>query len=190
FKQFVNETGYKTRAEADGKGTMCLYGGGAQNPKYVWSNPKFAPGDDYAVGCLAWNDTIPFCEWLSKKENKRYRLPTEAEWEWACRAGSMSKFFFGDDENKFGEYARMHGSIHPVGTKKPNPWGLFDLYDAQFCYDWLFPYPTGTEADPRGPEEGRFRVIRGRDSADRFNGSPDYRMCHFGFRVVCEDVSP
>ena len=78
-----------------------------------------------------WNDAVRFCEWLSKKEGWPYELPTEAEWEYACRAGTTTAYSFGDDAKALGEYAWYNGNsgnhTHPVGEKKPNPWGLYDM---------------------------------------------------------------
>jgi len=101
-----------------------------------------------AVG-VSWYDAVAFCEWLSKKEGKPYRLPTEAEWEYACRAGTATEFWSGDHP--------------PADAGTPNPWGLRDLYDGtmEWCYDWHGPYQAGPQTDPVGPDRGLARVVRG-----------------------------
>ena len=92
--------------------------------------------------CVSWNDANAFCDWLSEKEGKKYTLPTEAQWEYACRAGSSTKFFFGDDDRELGQYAwynaNSKGKPHPVGQKKPNAWGLYDLEGnvSEWTADW------------------------------------------------------
>ena len=88
-----------------------------------------------------WNDAVKFCEWLSKKEGKPCELPTEAEWEYACRAGTTTAFSFGDDPKDLGDHAwyreQFREPHHPVGRKKPNPWGLYDMHGNvwQWCAD-------------------------------------------------------
>ncbi len=101
-----------------------------------------------AVG-VSWYDAVAFCEWLSKKEGKPYRLPTEAEWEYACRAGTATAFW--------------SGSRPPVDAGTPNPWGLRDLYDGtmEWCHDWHGPYRADPQTDPVGPDHGLTRVVRG-----------------------------
>jgi WD40 repeat protein/CubicO group peptidase (beta-lactamase class C family) len=201
FREFVEATKYKTEAERSPDGGIVGQpdGGRLTGPEFTWRHKDVSRGDDYPVGQMAWNDAVRFCEWLSKKEGKVYRLPTEAEWEWACRAGTATAHFFGD--GRFEDYAwvlsNSEGRSHPVGRLRPNPWGLFDLYGnhAEFCSDWYGDYPAGTVADPAGPAAGDFRVIRGGghfdaapDSGSRFSASPDFAMSHFGFRVACEAV--
>ena len=96
---FVDETGYKTEAEKDGKGG---YGWDEekkafrQDAKYTWLNPGFEQTDEHPVVNVSWNDAVAFCEWLKSKEGQAYRLPTEAEWEYACRAGTTTRYFSGD----------------------------------------------------------------------------------------------
>ena len=100
FRQFVADAGYRTEAERDGKGG---YGWNEEakkfetNPRYSWENPGFDQTDEHPVVNVSWNDAVAFTQWLSRKEGKLYRLPTEAEWEYACRAGTTSRYSFGDD---------------------------------------------------------------------------------------------
>ncbi len=91
--------------------------------------------------CISWHTCMQYCRWLSVKTGKTYRLPTEAEWEWAARAGTNTAYFFGEDPKDLGEYAwyseNSEDTPHPVGKKKPNPWGIHDIYGnvAEFCLD-------------------------------------------------------
>jgi formylglycine-generating enzyme required for sulfatase activity len=114
------------------------------------SDPHFAP---YAAG-VSWNDATAFCAWLSHKEGKPYRLPTEAEWEYACRAGTTTDFYFGDDASRLGDYAwyaaNSGGKYQKVGTKKPNAWGLYDMLGnvMEWTLDQYAPYPSAPQVNP------------------------------------------
>ena len=137
------------------------------------------------------------------KADEEYRLPTEAKWEYACRAGTQTAFSFGDDEKQLGEYAWFKGNAfkageiyaHKVGLKKPNPWGLHDMHGNvwEWCSDWYGEKLSGG-VDPIGPEKGSYRVFRGGGwrldpgfcrSADRsFSSHPSARGIILGFRVA------
>ena len=141
--------------------------------------------DDDAVTEVSWNDAVAFCEWLSKKEGKTYRLPTEAEWEFACRAGTTTVFHTGDAlpagfhswpndtgvRDRFFPDERMPPEYQPkptklslkVGRPPANAWGLFDMHGnvAEWCVDWYGPYEAAEQTDPLGRVDGDFRVIRG-----------------------------
>ena len=132
---------------------------------------EFKPAD-HPVGHFSWEDGVEFCRTLSSLPEERaaervYRLPTEAEWEYACRAGSKSEFSFGEDTSVVGDYAWFHDNSgdqpHPVGQKKPNAWGLYDMHGNvwEWCHDWFGEYDSGTGIDPRGPSTGVYRVNRG-----------------------------
>jgi formylglycine-generating enzyme required for sulfatase activity/serine/threonine protein kinase/Tol biopolymer transport system component len=208
FRAFVEATGYKTTAETHGNGLATFIGASQamakKGPEFTWRHKDLARGDDYPVGQVSWADAVEFCKWLSRKEGRTYRLPTEAEWEWACRAGSMANFHFGDDPEKLPDYAWFAGNSddhpHPVGTKLPNAWGLFDMHGnvAEHCSDWAGTRGWGAATDPVGPPTGQYRVIRStcfahpaEDLRSSFGGAyaPTGSMNHFGFRVVCEQVS-
>ena len=116
---------------------------------------------------VSWYDAVEFCRRLSDKTGKTVRLPTEAEWEYACRAGSKTRFPFGDSESALGDYAwcgsNSGGKTNPVGQKKPNAWGLYDMHGNvwDWCADWYGDYPKGAATDPQGPAAGRDRFLRG-----------------------------
>jgi formylglycine-generating enzyme required for sulfatase activity len=191
FAAFVKDTAFQTEGDKAGD-------------KIGWRNPGFDQTDDEPVVGVTWNDAEKFCRWLTRKEGRTYDLPTDAQWEYACRAGTTTVFFFGDDPKSLGDYA-WHGEnsgkrTHPVGGKKPNPWGLYDMYGnvREWCRDGLRPYATEAVEDPMGPEiiDGKpGRVFRGSDfggtawtcrSAGRLPRDATQRTNHSGFRVVCE----
>jgi formylglycine-generating enzyme required for sulfatase activity len=127
----------------------------------------FSSGKKPAIG-IGWYGGMVYCKWLSKETGKLYRLPTEAEWEYACRAGTTGKYSFGDDDSKLGDYAwytkNAKNMTHDVGTKKPNPWGIHDMHGnvAEWCLDWYgAKYPAGDEKDPKGAAEGKNHATRG-----------------------------
>ena len=170
---------------------------------------------------VSWEDARAFCAWLSKKEDRVYRLPTEAEWEYACRADSTTRFHFGDDEQKLLEYANIadaqlnaiipdlacleandgHLLPAPVGSYKPNAWGLYDLHGnvQQWCSDTFnLSMLNVTGAQPCIPNPA-LKVIRGgswRDepnrvrSAARTGMTGTYPSIIVGFRVLCENPKP
>ena len=139
-----------------------------QSPSY------FKGSDDLPVEQVSWNDAIAFCDKLSELEKgslggARYRLPTEAEWEYACRGGSTTRYSFGDDAARLGEFAWYNGNsdgkTHPVGQKRPNAWGLYDMHGNvwEWCQDGYEKdyYGHSPDADPLGPSQASARVIRG-----------------------------
>ena len=121
------------------------------------------------VESVSWDDCQEFIERLNQLGIGRFRLPTEAEWEYGCRAGTTTRFYWGNDPRKYiiNQYAwansRSFASTHPVGQKKPNPWGLFDMSGNvwEWCSDWYAPYPENHQIDPKGPENGNRKVFRG-----------------------------
>jgi len=134
FRQFVDQTGYKTDAEEDGKGgTGSIDGQGVQDPRFVWNtDPGFEQTDDHPVVNVSGNDAMAFCEWLSDKEGAEFFLPSEAQWEYACRAGTTTAWSYGDSDRTLQEYGwfggNSGGKAHPAGQLKPNGWSLYDMH--------------------------------------------------------------
>jgi formylglycine-generating enzyme required for sulfatase activity len=166
-------------------------------------SPTGFQGDARPVEQVSWEDAAEFCRRLGAREQKTYRLPTEAEWEYTCRAGSRAAFCYGDDDTRLGEFAWYDASAgaktHPVGSRKPNAWGIYDMHGNvwEWCQDWDGDdfYSTGPGTDPKGPSTGEYRVLRGGcwynrpvfcRSARRDSNRPDYRDDGIGFRVVLQ----
>ena len=137
------------------------------------NNPSYFKGTKRPVECVSWDDVQEFILKLNAREgHNRYRLPTEAEWEYACRAGSTGKYCFGNDESMVGEYVCCYegdrDETYPVGQKKPNAWGLYDMHGnvKEWCSDLLDHYSAGAVVDPQGPdapteEGGKNYMVRG-----------------------------
>jgi formylglycine-generating enzyme required for sulfatase activity len=175
-----------------------------QYQKVMGRNPSHFKGARNPVESISWEDAIEFCRKLSeipeeKKAGQVYRLPTEAEWEYACRAGTTTNFSFGDGDSILFEYAWFDENsakkTHPVGDKKPNDWCLHDMHGNvwEWCADWYGDYPKGAVTDPVGPVEGSHRVLRGGswilvaarcESAYRRRDTTDDRHNYYGFRVA------
>ncbi|MBI2930134.1 MAG: formylglycine-generating enzyme family protein, partial [Planctomycetes bacterium] len=136
-------------------------------------NPSNFKGADLPVENVSWDDCQEFLKKLNEKvkdqlKGKSTRLPTEAEWEYACRAGSKGEWGFGDDEKELGEYAwyakNSDDKTHAVGQKKANAWGLYDMHGNvwEWCEDWYGEkYPSEAVTDPTGPAKGNARCLRG-----------------------------
>ena len=142
-----------------------------QYEKVTGKNPSHFKGAQNPVENVNWDDAVGFCKHLSQKTGKTVQLPTEAQWEYACRAGSTTRFCYGDDndDSKLGDYAwytgNSGGTTHPVGQKKPNDWGLYDMHGNiwQWCsdlYDEKY-YANSPKTDPQGPATSSARVLRG-----------------------------
>ena len=155
-----------------------------QYERVMGTNPSHFQGRHRPVETVSWEDAREFCRRLSELEGVVYRLPTEAEWEYACRAASTTAYCFGDSAEELGEYAwfdknsaRKRGFARSliwgkktfaretwkVGGKRPNAWGLYDIHGnvLEWCQDWYGPYEAGKQADPTGPTTGKYRVLRG-----------------------------
>ncbi|MFA4986855.1 MAG: SUMF1/EgtB/PvdO family nonheme iron enzyme [Candidatus Brocadiia bacterium] len=180
----------------------------AQYGRVMGVNPSSFRGGDLPVDSVSWHDAMDFCRRLTDSESKKgnlpdgaeYRLPTEAEWEYCCRAGSKTEFCFGDSEKVLGDYAwfgvNSGKKTHPVGTKKPNSWGLYDMHGnvREWCMDkYTEQYRVDDQIDPFVLSSGESRVLRGGSwfrsaggcrSAERFGEDPGYRNYYNGFRVV------
>jgi formylglycine-generating enzyme required for sulfatase activity len=168
-------------------------------PGATWKDPVgFKQTDDHPAMCISWNDAKAFCDWAAKKTGREVRLPTEAEWEYACRARTKTRWWFGDTESSLTEYAWTNANAgwqtQPTGQKKPNPWGLYDMYGNvwQWCQDWAAPYPAADVVDPTGPSGGGDKCLRGGSfmhdaipcsSAFRDSHAPINRSTDAGFRV-------
>jgi formylglycine-generating enzyme required for sulfatase activity len=214
FQEFVLDTGYRTDAERDRR--PKYRGGHGFNvdrnrfagwfPQYTWRNPGWPQTDEHPVGNVSWNDAVNFCAWLGKKSGRRVRLPTEAEWEYACRAGTTTRFFTGDDPASLKGYANVpdealrkklgrpadpkawfpfddgYPFTAPVARFKPNLWGLHDMLGNvfQWCADEI-------------PGDSPKRILRGGSyntnvqtcrCATRGFGKPESRYSYTGFRIV------
>jgi len=175
----------------------------AQYEQVMGVNPSKFKGANNPVETVTWDDAVDFCRKLSelpaeKEAGHVYRLPTEAEWEYACRAGTTTNFGFGDDDSNLDDYAWFRENsaekTHPVGGKKPNAWGLYGMHGnvGEWCQDWKEDYPEDAVTDPTGPASGLYRVIRGGSylkpagicrSASRGWYSPSSRYFISGVRV-------
>ncbi len=164
-------------------------------------------GDDYPATYVTWQDALAFCQKLSQRDGKAYVLPTEAEWEYACRGGTETAYSFGADESNLGDYAWYDKNAlevrqkyaHQVGQKLPNGFGLHDMYGNvwEWCQDWRGSdfYKSSPSVDPHGPANGSSRVLRGASwggslskcrSAYRHYDDPTARFSGIGFRLVRE----
>jgi formylglycine-generating enzyme required for sulfatase activity len=164
--------------------------------------PAYIFGPDIPVEYVSCIDAAEFCKALSEKAGLAVEQPTEAQWEYACRAGTTTMFYWGDDPNKTGDYAWYASNSgrtqHPVGLKKPNAWGLYDMCGnvSQWCADWFDKdyYSQGAKTDPTGPQTGNRGILRGGNGSDGpywcrsaakniFNG-PYNASQESGFRVI------
>jgi formylglycine-generating enzyme required for sulfatase activity len=201
FRVFVNNTGYKTDAE-NGDGSFILANGEwGQKAGINWRHDTKGETaqDNHPVIHVSWNDAKAYCDWLSKKSGKTYRLPTEAEWEFGARGGKQSKGFEYAGSNNLGDVGWHSGNsgnkTHAVGEKLPNELGLYDMSGnvLECCSDWYEEYPSGSQTNPTGPTSGLFHVVRGGSWDDypqhcrvayRGDLTPDNRFSFLGFRLA------
>jgi formylglycine-generating enzyme required for sulfatase activity len=165
-------------------------------------------GANYPATYVSWDEAVEYCRRLSDREGREYRLPTEAEWEYACRGGKSTKYSFGDDATLLPQYAWFAdnadkinaGYAHLVQQKLVNPFGLYDMHGNvwEWCSDWYGDYTAGPATDPEGPGEGANRVLRGGDwdydaagcrAANRSSYAPTYRNTIIGLRLALVSVS-
>ena len=160
-------------------------------------NPSREKGRKLPVTNVSWEDCQEFIKKLNAKTDGGYRLPTESEWEYACRAGTTTAYSFGDkitpkDANYVGSEI---GKPVAIGSYKPNSFGLYDIHGNvwEWCEDWYGDYPAGAVTDPKGPAKGEYRVLRGGSffgdvsiarSSDRSGTSPSFRSITNGFRLA------
>jgi formylglycine-generating enzyme required for sulfatase activity len=227
FRRFVEETGYRTTAER--AGGAFAYNETSSEWEFTadadWRRPGFAQGEDHPVVNVSWFDAVEYCNWLSQKEGLRpayavsgedvrwdksadgYRLPTEAEWEYACRAGTTTPFSTGQristsQANYNGNFPYANGNqglyrkgSSPVASFPPNGWGLYDMHGNawEWCWDYYDLYEREPVTDPAGPDSGEHRICRGGSwssyaknlrSAARSGDFPDAAVSNIGFRMA------
>ena len=171
----------------------------AQYVALMGNNPSKFKGKNLPVDSVTWLEAMNFCKKLSEMTGHKYRLPTEAEWEYACRANTTTTFYWGDNmDDSFAWYKEnSEETTHPGGMKKPNPWGLYDICGniEEWCCDWYSRTYESKEhvTDPQGPDSGELRVRRGGcwyhsapclRAGNRFFYQPDERHAQIGLRVV------
>ena len=199
FRRFLAASGYVPESIADATGgygynprydPATTRRGDAfegRDPKYSWQNPGFPQSDAHPVLNVTWNDAVAMAQWLSKSEGKTYRLPTEAEWEYAARAGTRTRYSSGDDPQSLLQVANVFDAdsaknwpkwqvfalkgadgfafTAPVGSFAPNAWGLYDMHGNawEWVADWYGEnyYARSPVDDPKGPADGEVRVRRG-----------------------------
>lgn len=208
FRRFVEESGYKTEAESGPSGGFGVVGGQLlQQPQFNWKNPGYRQSDEHPVTIITLTDATAFLRWLSGKAGRPMILPTEAQWEYACRAGTASRFFNGDDDASLDAIgwssSNSGGSPHPVRQKQANGFGLFDMSGNvyEWCQDSYNIYSSNAATDPLQTEgqagEKLRHVLRGGSwmrapkrcrSAARYRATAGTRNAENGFRVACLEL--
>jgi len=200
FARFIDDRRYRTDAEKAGSGYGVTKEGWKLVKGLSWRNPGIEQGANHPVVQISWNDADAFCKWVAKKTGQTVALPTEAEWEYACRAGADTPFWFGstaeDGKGKLNwcdksannwirekynlvwkeavDHDDGYGTTAPVGRFDANGWGLYDMSGNvwEWCQDWYDKdyYKNSPADDPHGPRTGEYRVLRG----GSWNGNPEY----------------
>jgi formylglycine-generating enzyme required for sulfatase activity len=217
FRCFVAETGYRTEAENRPRGEFIRMEKTNRlefKTNCTWRDPGFPQTDAHPVVFVSWDDAAAFCRWLSRREGADYRLPTEAEWEYACRAATTTRFWAGNADTSWFQTAHLVRLIPngrggydpgpmprcytaPVGSYEANPFGLYDTHGNvwEWCADWYDPqyYQRSPAEDPAGPCSGESRVRRGGGfetcgryarSANRHGARPSHCSMATGFRAA------
>lgn len=201
FARFVESTRYKTEAEQGPSGGFGVVDGKlVQQKRFHWRDPGFPQTDEHPVVIVTAQDAKAFCRWLGTRARRDCTLPTEAQWEHACRAGTTGAHYLEPVDEVAWHRGNSGGQTHPVGLKKPNALGLHDLYGPvwQWCADWYAPYRAGAATDPLQTNPNLSdkprQVLRGGSflsdvsharSAERYRNDARSRNADNGFRVVC-----
>lgn len=199
FKAFVADSGYQSTGEPiriykDGRWTL--------DSQASWATPGYPVDDNMPVSCVSWDDAQAFCQWLGKSINEDVKLPTESQWEYASRAGSLRFFSGSNNLDSLGWYVKNSDfHAHLIKQKKPNGWNLYDTNGnvGEWVQDWAGDYPKENAIDPAGPETGNGRIHRGGSwqqsdtvcrCAFRVKTSPGSRYSDLGFRVCIKPKNP
>jgi formylglycine-generating enzyme required for sulfatase activity len=201
FARFVEVTRFRTEAESGPSGGFGVVNGKlVQQKQFTWKNPGFIQTDDHPVCLVSALDAAAFCKWLSTKTGRLCELPTEAQWEFACRAGTTLSHYTEPVDEVAWHRGNALSQTHPVGEKKANAWGLHDFYGPvwQWCRDWYAPYPAGNATDPLQTNQNLSdkprQVLRGGSflsdvshsrSAERYRNDARSRNADNGFRIIC-----
>jgi eukaryotic-like serine/threonine-protein kinase len=207
WRQFVDESHYKTEAEVEGNMDLHVGSKWVTTPHADWRHPGFSQQDDEPIVGVSWNDAQQFVRWLNGREQEfgrlpkgyQYSLPSEAEWEYACSSGAGNQNYAGKlalTPNQMGwDSANSVGRTHPVGQLLPNAWGLYDMFGNvwQWCSNWFGLYPsTNGVVDPKGPPSGTLKCFRGCGWCGWHQTNPswrdrieaNHRSNGIGFRLV------